>query len=244
MQIVLLSVVVASILVLIIESVPEIRTSAPRLFFLLEIVFIAIFTAEYALRVWSCTASDHPRSGVLGRAKFTTKPLMVVDLLAILPFYLPFLGVDLRVVRLLRVMRLARVFKLARYTRAAHSIRNAFIAKRSELTLTFGFLLVLLLFSASIMHFAERDAQPDAFGTIPKSMWWAIVTLTTVGYGDSVPVTAIGRLAASLIAIVGVGFIALPTGILGSAFVEELSRRRDRAHGRCPTCGRSITPGE
>ncbi len=237
-QFVLLSVVVASIVALVIESVPEIRARAPGLFSTLEIGFVAIFTIEYVLRLWSCTAAEPPRSAVWGRARFAGKPMMIVDLIVILPFYLPFLGVDFRVARLLRLMRLARVFKLARYTRAANSIRDAFLAKRSELTITFGFLLVLLLFSASVMYFAERDAQPEVFGTIPKSMWWAIVTLTTVGYGDVVPITPLGRVAASFIAVVGVGFIALPTGILGSAFVEELGRRRNRLEGKCPTCGK------
>lgn len=240
-QVSLVVVIVLSIVVLVLESISEIRTASPVFFGVVEIVFVAVFTTEYVLRLWSAPAGDVEAGRGAGRARvrFALRPMMLVDLAAILPFFLPFLGLDLRAARLLRMFRLARVFKLARYTRAARSIRDAFVAKREELVVTVAFLFVLLMIAASMMHYAEGDTQPDRFGSIPSSMWWAIVTLTTVGYGDVVPVTLAGRLCGAVIAVIGIGFVALPTSILGSAFIMEYAKNSQEPV-RCPGCGHEI----
>lgn len=235
----LVTVIVFSIVTLVLESVPEIFADAPRLFRGLDAGFVAVFVLEYALRIWSAPAGATRGGPWRTRLRFATRPIMLVDLAAILPFFLPFIGLDLRVLRLLRMFRLARVFKLARYSRAATSIRNAFIAKREELLVTMAFLFVLLMIAASMMHYAEGDAQPDRFGSIPASMWWAVVTLTTVGYGDVVPVTLLGRVCGALIAVIGIGFVALPTSILGSAFIMEYAKK-SREPVRCPGCGHEV----
>lgn len=233
--------IIISVGALVMETIDELYQTAPGLFRAIEAVCVGAFTIEYVLRLWSCTANRKYHHPIRGRLRYAASPMMVIDLLAIVPFYLPMLGIDLRALRLLRLFRLLRIMKLARYTTALQSITAAIYNKRAELLVTLGFLMALLFISASFLHFAEQEAQPEHFGSIPESMWWSIVTLTTIGYGDVVPVTAVGRIAAAAVAIIGIGFVALPTGILGSAFVEEVARRK--AAGRtCPTCGQPM-PG-
>ena len=166
--------------------------------------------------------------------------MAIIDLLAILPAFLPFIGIDLRVLRSLRVFRIIRIAKLGRYSRALQMIAQAFKSKREHLITSAFFMLVLILIAASLMYYAERDAQPDHFDSIPSAMWWSVVTLTTVGYGDVYPVTPVGRLLAAVMAILGVGMVALPTSILGAGFIEQMSKPSPRPHPACPHCGRSL----
>ncbi len=163
-------------------------------------------------------------------------PLAVVDLIAILPAYLPmFLAVDLRVLRILRLVRVFRILKLGRYNRAVDSLGRALVASAPELgVIVFGLLVVLILASTAL-YFAENDVQPEAFSSIPAAAWWGIATLTTVGYGDMAPVTLVGKMLGSVVALIGIGLFALPAGILGSAFVARL--KRDRS---CPHCGERL----
>lgn len=198
-----------------------------------------MFTVEYILRAWSSTFSESYRSPVTGRLRYMLTPLAVIDLLAIVPFYLPFLGVDLRSFRALRLFRIVRIFKLGRYSTAMQLTGRVIASRGPELITTLSILLVLMLLSASLMYYAEHDAQPDAFSSIPAAMWWAIATLSTVGYGDVYPLTPVGKLLASVIALLGIGMFALPTGILGAAFVEEIQRTK-ATRQRCPHCGRQL----
>lgn len=248
----IITLILANIASFIIESMEAVRAMAATFFWWFEAVSVAVFTGEYVLRVWSCAEIERYRDPLGGRLRFSLRPLLLVDLLAILPFYLPFLAVDLRVLRAFRVMRLARMAKLGRYSTALSLIYRVLRSRRVELITTASIMLLLLLLAATFMYFAERDAQPELFGSIPASMWWAVMTLTTVGYGDTFPITPIGKLMAAVCAVLGVGMFALPTGILGAAFVEELSRSK-RAAGpgstrpaaevglrTCPTCGRPL----
>jgi hypothetical protein len=147
----------------------------------------------------------------------------VIDLLAVLPFWLAFLlPLDLRV---LLVFRMGRFLKLARYSPAMRSLLDALYNERRALFGSFVILVGATLLAASIMHVIERHAQPDKFGTIPDAMWWAIVTLGTIGYGDVVPVTALGRLVAAITIFVGLIMVALPIGIVATAFADEIHRR-------------------
>jgi voltage-gated potassium channel len=167
--------------------------------------------------------------------------MAVVDLAAVLPFYLPFLGLDLMFLRSLRLVRIARLGKLNRYSQAMQLLGKVVWNRRAELASSVLVLLVLLVVVSSLMYYAERDAQPDRFGDIPSAMWWGVATLTTIGYGDTYPVTALGKALATVAAVLGIGMFALPTGILGSAFVEELQARRRPA--RCPHCGKELSAG-
>ena len=170
-----------------------------------------------------------------GRLRFVVTPMAIIDLLAILPFYLYFLPVDLRFVRAFRLVRVVRIAKVARYIAALTLFSKVLRNKREELILTSVAALVVIVVASCLMHFAESEIQPQAFPDIPRTMWWAVATLTTVGYGDVYPVTDLGKVLAAVVALAGIGLVALPTGILGSGFVEEIEKRRGSA--RCPHCG-------
>jgi len=185
---------------------------------------VIVFTVEYVLRLWSCVEIPllkrlpHWRA----RLKFALRPMMIIDLLAFLPWYvqrlLPF---DLRI---LRVFRLFRLLKLVRYSPALQSLKRVVVHEYRALLGALLVMMVLLLFSATVLYFLERDAQPDKFGSIPAAAWWAIATLTTVGYGDVVPVTPLGRMFGGVVMLFGLGMFALPIAIIATGFSQESSR--------------------
>ncbi len=214
-----------------------------------ETFSVIIFTMEYVGRLWSCVVVEKYSHPMIGRLRFIVKPESLVDLLSVLPFYLSFLTVDLRVLRLLRLIRIFRLLKLARYSTALVLLGEAFRSRRAELGVTLTLMLIVLIIAASLMYFFEHEAQPDKFTDIPTSMWWAVVTLTTIGYGDVFPVTPFGKMLGGVIAVMGVGFVALPTGIISVGFVEELQNFKKKLKKQaepttskcvCPHCGKEI----
>lgn len=199
-------------------------------------ISLIIFTVEYILRVWSCVEGAQWRHPVLGRLKFIVSPFGLIDLLAIAPFYLPMLfRFDFRVVRALRLFRTFRVFKIGRYSEAAQTLIRVTKSRREELCVSLCMVFLLLVITSTAMYCAEKDAQPAVFSSIPKTMWWSVATLTTIGYGDMYPVTAAGRTIGSLTALFGIALFALPTAILGSGFMEEMHRARAKP-AKCPHC--------
>ena len=221
----IVALIVVNLGAVVLESLPEYAARYGRLFFAIELASLIVFTVEYALRIW--VAVDHApyRQMTSGEARlhFILSPFGLIDLLAILPFWLAFAApADLRVVLIFRIIRF---LKLARYSPGMRSLLDALYAERRALFGCFVILVGASLFAASIMHVIERDAQPDKFGTIPDAMWWAIVTLGTIGYGDVVPVTALGRVVASLTIFVGLIMVALPIGIVSTTFADEIHRR-------------------
>ena len=223
----------------VLETIAPIEEAAAGVFEFVEVVTVVIFTAEYLLRLWCCTEDPDFAHPLWGRLRFAVQPLVLIDLLAILPFYLPFVGHDLRMAR---VMRLLRLLKLTRYSESMSIIGEVLRTRREALISTVFVGFVLLLFASGLMYLAEREAQPEGFSSIPAAMWWGMVTLTTVGYGDLFPVTPLGRGLGAVVALLGIGLFALPAGILGSAFVEELDRRRAGKPETqiCPHCGAEI----
>jgi voltage-gated potassium channel len=228
-----------NVIALILESVKDIRAFSPRLFSIFEFVSVMIFSVEYIGRVWSSVEISKYHKPISGRLRFMMTPLAVVDLFAILPFYLPFTGIDLRFLRIMRMMRIFRVAKLGRYSQSLQMLQRVIMIKKEQLICSLFILLLLVIVAASMLYYAENGVQPEVFSSIPASMWWAIATLTTVGYGDVYPVTGLGKLMASIIAVLGIGMFALPTGILGAGFVEEMSQRQKPS--RCPHCGKEIS---
>ena len=220
-------------------SVQPLGSQYALLFRGFEVFSVAVFSVEYVLRVWSCVEDSRYSHPVKGRLRFILTPLAIIDLLAILPFYLSFITTDLRILRVLRIFRLLRMAKIARYSKTLQIFGRVLVATRTQLLLTLLLMAVLLLLSSSLMYAVEQQAQPDAFSSIPAAMWWAIATLTTVGYGDIYPVTTLGKLIGSLISIFGIGMFALPTGVLGAAFLEEI--RIAKKVAVCPHCGKAIT---
>jgi len=241
----IITLILLNVTAMILESIERVRTLVPGWFLGFEYFSVAVFSLEYVLRIWSCVEEPPYSRPVFGRLRFALTPLALVDLLAVLPFYLPYLSVDLRVlrmfrmVRIMRVMRIMRIAKLGRYSESVQTLLRVLYAKREQLLSTVFILGILLVVSASLMYYAERDAQPKSFSSIPAAMWWAVATLTTVGYGDIYPVTAIGKLMASVIAVLGIGLGALPTGILGAGFIEEMQNRKKPR--QCPHCGKDLT---
>jgi voltage-gated potassium channel len=234
----LIILILLNIVSFILSTIESLNDEFGNLFFLFEVFSVIIFSVEYSLRIWSCTSDERFNNSIAGRIKFIFTPMAVVDFLSIAPFYLPFLGLDLRMVRILRVFRIFRIFKLGRYSASLDLLRKVFIKKKEELLLTTLIMFALLLISSTLIYYAERDAQPEAFANIPQSIWWSIVTLTTVGYGDSSPVTIAGKIIAGLVAVIGIGFFALPVGIFSSGFVEEIQKRKKGE--KCPHCGKKL----
>jgi voltage-gated potassium channel len=222
---VLVALILINLLAVILESVPSLAASYGRLFLVIELASLVVFTVEYALRLWvACEDEQHRHLGPhRARISYATSPAGVVDLLSVLPFWLaPFVPADLRSILVFRTLRF---LKLARYSPSVRSLLDALNDERRALL---GCLLILFgatMLLASIMHLVERDAQPDKFGTIPDAMWWSIVTLGTIGYGDVVPITPLGRLIAAFAIFGGLIMVALPVGIVATAFADAIHRR-------------------
>lgn len=235
----ILLLIVLNVLAVMLESVATLDAKYGRLFDYFEIFSVAVFTVEYLARLWSCTADPRYAHPLWGRLRFMFTPMALVDLAAILPSYLFFLHADLRVVRAFRLLRLARIGKIGRYSEASVVLLRVLRAKHEELIVTLSLVGVLGVIFASLAYFAEFNAQPDKFPDIPHALWWAFVTITTVGYGDVAPITPLGKVVGVCTAILGILMIALPTGVLGAAFVEELNRR-GKSPSKCPHCGKEI----
>lgn len=222
----LIALISLNVLAVIVESVPEIHAAYEDAFFAFEAFSVAVFTVEYVCRVWS--APEHPgiKYGhpLWGRLRYMLTPMAVLDLIVIVPFYVVFfVEVDLRI---LRVLRLLRVFRLTRYAPSMTLLLQVLRDEARNIGAALFVLLLLTVMAASIVYLAEHEAQPKAFGSIPAALWWAVVTMTTIGYGDVVPVTAWGRFFGAVMAIVSLGMVALPAGLLASGFSGALRRRR------------------
>lgn len=206
---------------------------------LFEIFSVAIFSIEYVGRLWACVQDKRFSSPVKGRLRFAFRFMTILDLAAILPFFIPFISTDARVIRIFRLLRLIRILKVGRYYSTLTLFTTVIKDKKEEIVLTTVLMAMLLILSACIMYYCENEVQPDSFSSIAQSMWWSVATLTTVGYGDIYPVTSIGKLFSGIISILGIGMFALPTGILGAGFVEEIQKRKKGAK-YCPHCGKKI----
>jgi len=221
----LILIIVLSVLVAVLETVPSLADRFNMLFRGLESVALAVFTIEFAARLWA--AAEYPPFRHLtpwrARWAYTLTVPALIDLLTLVPLYAALIvGDDLRA---LAIFRLVRFLKLARYSPGLHSLFEAVYSERRALVGCLVIIGALTIGTAAMMHLAETHAQPDKFGTIPDAMWWAIVTLTTVGYGDVVPVTPIGKIIAGLTAVMGIVMLALPVGIIATAFAEVIHRR-------------------
>lgn len=209
----------------ILETEPALRERAPGLFTALETLFVTLFTGEYLLRLYA-VGEDARYRGVKGRFRYLFTFWALVDLIAILPYFLGFISHDnaflLRLLRLARMLRLAR---LGRFSQAWSALADALKSRAHELLLSAGVAGLLLLFSSCCLYVVEATAQPEAFGSVPRALWWSIATLTTVGYGDVTPITALGKFFAGLTAVAGIGIIAMPTGILAAAFSDALQNK-------------------
>lgn len=221
--------VVACVAVAILDTEASIARSAPAFFAASEFFFTVLFSIEYLARVW--TAPEDPRyRGLFGRLRYMASPWALVDLVAILPALLAGMGSATLILRGARLLRLIRLARLGALSEAAEAMHEALRRRRYELLLTAGLGMLLLLVSATLLYFVEGAAQPDDFGSIPRALWWAVATMTTVGYGDVYPVTVAGKLLSAVAAIAGIAFVAMPTGILAAAFSDAIRMRHESKH--------------
>lgn len=236
-----MALIILSVFSIILESMAELSLKYGTYLHLFDVFSIIIFTIEYALRIYISELTHPSTSKVKSALKFISSTEGLIDLLAILPFYLPMiLKMDVRFVRILRLSRFLRILKLNRYNKSLNMILEVFKEKKSELAVT-GFVLFLILLMASfIMYYVEGDAQPEAFPDILSAFWWAIATLTTVGYGDIYPITSLGRLISGVIALLGIGLVALPTGLISAGFINKIEKNKLAKGIQCPHCGEKI----
>jgi voltage-gated potassium channel len=228
---ILLNVIVVSM-----ETIHPLYKSYYKWFHAFDLFTIVVFSIEYVLRVWSCTAMEKYRHPVLGRLRYMLSFAALIDLLAIFPFYLPLvIGVDLRSIR---VLSLFRFLKMGRYFKAARVISTVIKEKKNELTLSLLLMIGLIIVSSTVMYYLERDGQPETFSSIPATMWWGVTTLTTLGYGDVVPKSMAGKIVTGFSLIFSIAMFAIPAGILASGFSEAFHKRK--ANRRCPNCGEPI----
>jgi voltage-gated potassium channel len=222
---VIVAFILISVTAVILESVPEFQARFASVFFTVEIIAAIFFTLEYALRLWASVehAPLKQLSAWKARWRYALTPAMLIDLAAIIPFYLVYFVQD--GFKIVLIFRLVRFFKLTRYSPGMRSLQEAIYQERRALLACLVILCGMVIVAASAMHMVEAKAQPDRFGSIPESMWWAIITLTTVGYGDAVPITALGKVIASFTALGGLVMLALPVGIIATSFSEVIRRR-------------------
>jgi voltage-gated potassium channel len=237
----IIGLVLLNVLAIILESFASLKAEYKQPFYVFEVFSVIVFTIEYLMRLWTAPLKHPQLRGIAPYFKFSFSFLAIIDLLAILPFYLPiFMVVDLRLLRMLRIIRLLRILKLNRYSRSLSILGRVLVEKKADLLATIFIALILIIIASTLMYNLEHELQPDAFPNIVETLWWAVATLTTVGYGDVYPITGWGRLLSGAIALLGIGIVALPTGILSSGYLEELqATRRQEAEALAEKRGES-----
>ena len=211
--------IIANIIAMVLESHKFIQAQFYQFFYYFELISILIFSFEYFYRI----IISYKESKWLGVKNYVFSFFGFIDLISILPFYIKqFVLLDGRFFRILRLFRLTRVFKLGRESKSLKLFIKALSAVKSELMFTLFLSILTILFSASAIYFLENKSQPEVFSSITASIWWATISLATVGYGDIVPITIWGKIFASIISLVGIGIVAIPTGIISASFVEEI----------------------
>jgi voltage-gated potassium channel len=229
----LAALIIVNCIALSIETVPAIYTSYSSLFKWLEVASTSIFLVEYLLRLWVCVEQPQFSRPIVGRFRYALKPLTIFDFLAILAFFAP---VDLRFLRIFRLTRLLPVLHMDVFNRSMYAILDAIARRRHLLYVSVTMMATAVYCTAVLLYTVEHAAQPTKFSSIPETVWWAVVTLTTIGYGDIAPVTALGKTLTSVIAIFGIGIFALPTAILTAAIVEA----GHKLPARCAQCKHEI----
>lgn len=226
--------IIISVLALILETEPGLQARFGTVFIVIEAIAVFCFALEYAARVWVSVEERAPgfKHPVWGRLRYAITPMAVIDLLAFLPSLITLFGVDGMSFLAMRLIRLLRLLKITRYSPALRTMGAAIYTERKAAIAVLLIMGMSLVFLSSAMWVLERDAQPDAFGSIPAAMWWGIATLTTIGYGDVVPITPWGKVVGAIGALTGVAMFAMPAGILASGFIRELNRQDFRiTHG-------------
>ena len=215
-------IIILSVFTLILETEITIYQKYQDIFIILDYIFFTLFSVEYILRLIFCSRLKEYQ-GIKGKFKYIFSPIAIIDLLAILPTIIMFFVQDLVLLKLLRLVRMFRIIKLVETNKSLKLFFRSIYNSKSQLISSLVVTLFLLLFGAVILYLVEGPTQPETFGSIPRAMWWSMATLTTVGYGDVYPITLLGKICAGFIALVGIGVVALPAGIIAANFTSELS---------------------
>lgn len=236
----LISLIILNIFAVALETVQDISEIYSRPFRVFEWFSMVVFTVEYVLRVWTCTLKPEYSQPVIGRIRYMFTPSAIIDLMVVIPFLLPLIFyMDLRFLRVLRLFRLFALFKMARYSKSLHLFKEVLKDTREELFIVLAATMGMLVFASGVIYFIENKAQPEAFSSIPAAMWWAISTMTTVGYGDVYPITTLGKFFGGFVSLLGLGTFGLPVGIIAYGFIEELQKQKMRPV-HCPHCGKEL----
>lgn len=226
----LMILIFANVIAVSLETVQSLYTHYAHVFRIFEIFSVAIFSIEYVCRIYTSNSTHPSKHRITSVFLYIFSWTGIIDLISILPFYLPmFVHLDLRFLRILRLTRFLRILKMSQFNKSLKLIYSVIREKKSELAVTCFFVLMILLIASFGMYYVESNAQPDKFSNVFMSFWWAIATLTTVGYGDIYPITDLGRAISGVIALLGIGLVALPTGIIGAGFMEKLGKKEKEA---------------
>ena len=245
----IISLIILNVIAVMLETIKPLHKKYEEAFKIFDYISVLIFTIEYILRVWSSNHEEKYKHSVWGRVKYMVSPGAIIDLLAILPTYVHMIYakrlLDLRILRMFRLLRLFRLFRLTAYTRSSSIIKNVFRKRAGELMLSLILLIFLIIISSCVLYFAEHghdqlNGDKSQFSSIPTTIWWSVVTLTTTGYGDMIPVTDLGKTLASILMMSGIAFFALPAGIITAGFIDEFRNEKVRATHKCPHCGEPI----
>ncbi len=236
----IISLIILNVFAVALETMQGLSAVYSGEFKVFEWFSMAVFSIEYGLRIWTCNLKPEFSRPVKGRIRYMLTPAAIIDLIVVVPFYLPFFfNLDLRLLRILRLFRLFALFKMARYARSLHLFKMVLRDTREELFIVFAATTAMLVFASGVIYFIENKAQPEAFSSIPASMWWAVSTMTTVGYGDVYPVTTLGKIFGGFISMLGLGTFGLPIGIVAYGFIEELQKQKTRPV-KCSHCGKEL----
>jgi voltage-gated potassium channel len=243
----IITLIAINVLLVILDTFNGFLAATLKAFRFVEVGSVIIFTIEYTLRLWTADFMRSDMSPAKARFRYAVSFMALVDLFAILPFYLPFIFVvDLRVLRMVRLLRLLRLLKINRYTSALSAVGGVIRRKASQLISSMVVVLILMVMASVIMYSVENEAQPEVFQNAFSGLWWAIATLTTVGYGDIFPITALGKVLSAVIALLGIGLVAVPTGIISAGFMEGVDKDNDEKPEEkrfCPYCGKNLENG-
>jgi len=248
----ILALISLNVFAIVLESHTPTQERFATVFIAFELLSATVFGVEYLARLWAAPFHLSGRYGhpLFGRLRYMLTPMAIIDLAATLPTFLGlWFNLDGGMLRALRIVRLLRIFKIARYSRAIELVFGALARKKEELVLTSFLLSILVILASTLIYLTERQSDLEYFGSIPTAMWWTIITLTSVGYGDAVPTTELGRVVGAIVSLAGIVFVALPSAMITSGFLEQLdaekrarrkARRERKAAQTCPHCGEAL----
>ncbi|MCK5242278.1 ion transporter [bacterium] len=240
-DILLIALISLNIFAVILETIEPISSRYGKYFHIFELVTVILFTIEYLLRFWTASESKVFKDIMRNKLRFVFSPISLIDLFAILPFYLPvILPFDLRIIRGLRLFRIFRVLKMGRYSESFKMLGEMLKKKQEQLIASLFFIVILLIISSSLMYFVEKKAQPHEFSSILSAMWWGVNSVMKLSYIDIEPATLAGKIIGTVVAFLGVAIFALPTAIISSGLIEANKNRKAYVEKKCPHCGAII----